>query len=115
MLKSKVMHERREFGRRRATVAAKIRLAGQTVLDCIVLNVSEGGALLDLNAEVNLPPRFMLCIGDGVPLACVTRHRNGARLGVEFVVARAVVAVDPKAVGDLVAYARQVRWGQAAE
>ncbi|MEQ1710027.1 MAG: PilZ domain-containing protein [Hyphomicrobium sp.] len=112
MLRSKHSRDQREFGRRRVTVAAKVRLDDQTTLDCMVLNVSEGGALIEMGAPVELPQRFMLCIDGGMALACEARYRSGSRLGVEFTVARTEPTVDPIAVRDLVAFARQSPWGQ---
>lgn len=114
MLKPQLPYDRREFGRRRATVSARIRLADQTTLEGTVLNVSEGGALLDIPAADRLPPRFRLSVNGGMELSCEIRHRRGTRVGVEFTVAQVVATADSSAARDLVAFARKTPWGQDA-
>lgn len=106
MLKSKSLHDRREFGRRRAAAAATVRLPDQSLLDCKVLNISEGGALLKIDA-VALPLQFTLCTDDGVSLACEVRHRRGALVGVEFIVARTESPLESAAVSVLGVTARR--------
>lgn len=109
MLISKSPHERREFDRRSAAVAAIVRMPDQSELDCKVLNISEGGALLEIDAAAAVPLQFTLCTDDGVLLACEVRHRSGSHVGVEFIVSRIVNPAEPATVTNLRAFARGSR------
>lgn len=78
--------EQRAFGRRATQDHAVVRIAGRPPLRCMIVNISEGGALLDFGGEVWLPFQFRL-IWEGTKREedCETRHQNGGRVGVMFV------------------------------
>jgi hypothetical protein len=53
---------------------------------CTVRNISSGGAAIDLDGRVLLPPSFTLSItSDHVVHRCRTVWRNDRRLGLAFV------------------------------
>ncbi|MEZ5899165.1 MAG: PilZ domain-containing protein [Hyphomicrobiaceae bacterium] len=75
--------ERRAFGRRPTNIQAKLRI-GYRYLDCIIKDLSEGGARLELDANLDLPARFWLA-WDGQPeIVCEVRHQRGTVAGVQF-------------------------------
>ena len=55
-------------------------------IDCVIRNVSEGGALLSLEKPVRLPKLIYLSLGKGAKVVeCEIRWRNSNRLmGVRF-------------------------------
>jgi hypothetical protein len=53
------------------------------VIDCNVVDYSAGGACLELNPRINLPPRFDMLHG-GTKKRCRIVWRAGPRLGVSF-------------------------------
>jgi hypothetical protein len=78
--------ERRQFGRRQTNVHGWIVLDGKRRLPCIVRNVSEGGALLELDVPKSLPFWFNLVVEcKGFEARCEIRHSNETSLGVRFV------------------------------
>lgn len=89
MLKLIQTHDRREFGRRKADVIAWINVRGEPARRCTVLNVSEGGALIEFTGTDRLPDRFNLTLDSGLKLECDVRHRRGSTVGVEFVITEA--------------------------
>ena len=86
MLKSRHSPEKRQFGRRQAFVNAWLHLRGRAPVPCTVVNISEGGALIDLRELVALPYAFILRFDSGTEMACEIRHQRDHRVGVEFVV-----------------------------
>ena len=77
--------DRRQFGRRATVRHAWIIAGAQRRIACVIRNVSEGGALLELDGIASLPARFTLDIeGTGLIVACEARHRGQTSLGVLF-------------------------------
>ncbi len=77
--------DRRQFGRRATVRHAWIIAGAQRRIACVIRNVSEGGALLELDGVATLPGRFSLDIeGSGLIVACEARHRGQVSLGVLF-------------------------------
>lgn len=104
MLKRHNGHEKRQFGRRQTCVNAWIKLRGRAPIPCTVLNISEGGALLEPREPVVLPFRFGLSLdNDGPEIACEVRHQSPNRIGVEFVVAQVPKPVERSGVIELAA------------
>jgi hypothetical protein len=84
------------IGRRAATREGVLRsgkiVIGSSVVDCIVLDVSEKGARVRLGAMMILPETVMLCLRGGVAFNAVTRWARGQEAGLEFVGAPALTA-----------------------
>lgn len=78
--------ERRQFGRRETTLHGWIAVEGRPRIACVVKNVSEGGALLELPVPRGLPFHFNLVIDcKGFQALCEVRHQSETRMGVQFV------------------------------
>jgi hypothetical protein len=52
-------------------------------IDCTVIDLSAGGACLEIYGQVQIPKRFVLFHG-GTKKSCLVMWRNGRRLGVSF-------------------------------
>lgn len=80
-------HDRRQFGRRAATIHAFIELPGRPGLNCIIRDISEGGALIELFECAELPKTFGLRLPkSNILVDCVVARSDGAanRFGVAF-------------------------------
>ena len=80
------MHEKRVFSRRRVARECKVILRNSTALDCLVRDLSNGGANIEFEG---LPPRLpseftlhLLATGANVPVSLV--WQRGVRAGVRF-------------------------------
>lgn len=79
------MSERRGFGRRDVSVAAKLSVPGRGMIPCVVRNISEGGALLVLDGEFKLPAVVRLLIDEqGIDTMCEVRRSGPEGIGVRF-------------------------------
>ncbi len=71
--------------RRRTLIGAKIVLnGGASVMDCIVRDLSDGGARLALDGAITAPSEFRLTLSDGRAFDCLVRWRRVNMLGVRF-------------------------------
>lgn len=78
--------ERRQFGRRRTQMHGWIRVPGRPALPCVVHDISEGGARLEMSDTNGLPFRFRLQIdADGFETDCEIKHQTPTSIGVGFV------------------------------
>lgn len=78
--------ERRAFGRRQTNEQAVIRVSGRPPVRCTIVNISDGGALLDTGIAMYLPFNFRLSWETSRrEEECEVRHTNGSRVGVQFV------------------------------
>ncbi|HEY1474375.1 MAG TPA: PilZ domain-containing protein [Pseudolabrys sp.] len=78
------MLENRRNRRQRILKAGKISF-DHAGFDCIVRNVSETGALLEIESPVGIPNNFILIISkDGVKRSCHVAWRSARRIGVHF-------------------------------
>lgn len=78
-------HEQRQFGRRRTLIHAIVVTPNGGRQSCIVRNVSQGGALLELRDPHKLPVHFKLIVGaDRFEADCELRHRTENATGVLF-------------------------------
>ena len=78
-------HEQRQFGRRRTLIHAIIVTAKGGPQSCIVRNVSQGGALLEVRHPQKLPSHFVLVVAaDRFEADCEIRHRTANAVGVQF-------------------------------
>lgn len=90
--------EKRQFGRRRTSAHGWVRVPGRPPIACIVRNVSDGGALVELEDARSLPYQFRLVVPSlGIDRDCEPRHLRANQLGVEF--RQVEVAVHPAADG----------------
>jgi PilZ domain len=77
--------ERRQFGRRQTCVHATILLRGRPVVPCVMRNISEEGALLEVAHPEWLPVRFRL-IAEALAIDgdCEIVRRTDVAVGVRF-------------------------------
>ena len=79
--------ERRHFGRRQTCVHACISARGRSPIPCVMRDVSEAGALLEVSDPQWLPPRFRLIVeANGFEVDCEIVHRSDNAVGVRFAV-----------------------------
>lgn len=77
--------DRRQFGRRQTYLHARIHARGRPSLPCIMRDISEGGALLQVDHPQWLPSRFRLKIeADGTEVDCEVVRRTEDAVGVRF-------------------------------
>ena len=77
--------DRRAFGRRETHMAASVRLPNHTLYDCVIRDISEGGALLEFPQRIEVSGRLRLRLEAGSQeIICDVRHTRGNRAGVEF-------------------------------
>ena len=78
--------ERRRHERERVLRRARIVYRrGWSSLDCVVLDLSSGGARIRVGGLLGFPERFELRIDGGPVREAVVRHRAAGVSGVEFV------------------------------
>jgi hypothetical protein len=84
--KAEFPHQRRQFGRRDILRAGSVTLPSGATAECRIVNVSEGGALLDFPGGMVPAKPFKLSIeGVTFTLACEPRHYRETSAGVRFV------------------------------
>jgi PilZ domain len=77
--------ERRQFGRRQTRVHASIALRGRPSMLCVMCDVSETGALLEVSHPEWLPTRFRLIVeAFGIESDCEVVRRTATAVGVRF-------------------------------
>ena len=77
--------ERRASVRHRALKEAKVVLHDWSTIDCIVRNLSEGGARLDFSDPIALPDHFeVLFIGTNMLVPADRIWERGVTAGVRF-------------------------------
>jgi hypothetical protein len=77
--------ERRLHGRQLSHIIGFVEVLGRARIACIVLDISDGGALIELRESVHIPPAFGLYIGpSNAPIACRVEHARGYQVGVSF-------------------------------
>ena len=80
------MPEQRMSPRRRVLKGAKIAFeGGSAVIDCLVRNLSETGAALQVESPVGIPAEFELILGNNQAHHCRVVWRKKASIGVKFV------------------------------
>lgn len=76
--------ERRSTLRNRVLMAGTIEF-GADAINCVIRNMSIGGASLDVTSPIDIPDRFSLVFkADGVRIPCHIAWRNEKRIGVAF-------------------------------
>jgi hypothetical protein len=77
--------EARQFGRRQTCWHAVISAPGRSSIACIVRNISEDGALLEVAQASWLPSRFRVIIeANKFEADCEIVHRTDNAVGVRF-------------------------------
>lgn len=77
--------DRRHHQRARVLRRAKIVFnRGYGALDCVLLDLSPGGARLKLHSLFGVPDRFELRIENGPAYAATVRYRETAAAGISF-------------------------------
>jgi hypothetical protein len=78
------MNEMRAAQRNRVLKAGKIEF-GSSVINCMVRNITELGAMIDMTSPIGIPDHFTLALQtDGVRKYCRIVWRNDKRIGVAF-------------------------------
>jgi len=78
------MTEHRASARRRTLKAGTIAFGGGGI-DCLVRNLSDTGACLEVESPVGIPNDFALAIqGDSTRHTCHVAWRSARRIGVHF-------------------------------
>jgi hypothetical protein len=79
------MDERRQFERSDSYKHGRIRFPGMSAtFDCVVKDISAGGAMLLTSSALAIPSEFQLMLEGEQPRHCVVKWRESFRLGVEF-------------------------------
>jgi hypothetical protein len=78
----------RKFQRSKAFLGAKIVFNdSHSTFDCIVKEISAGGALIKIENALSTPESFSLALADGRRFECQIRWRRINSIGVEFLAA----------------------------
>ena len=88
--------ERRAAEREAALIWAKVLFPDRrTRINCVVLNLSEGGVKIQVDPTLQLPNEFVIRFGSGKPdRLCRTVWRIGGDIGAEFISAFSANAND---------------------
>jgi hypothetical protein len=77
---------RRAFGRRNCLKSGRIVLTSGCEIPCLIVNISEGGALLQLKGGACDHDAFSLILEeDNIIVLCEVAHRTNGRIGVRYV------------------------------
>ena len=78
------MNEKRATQRDRVLKAGKIEF-GSSAINCMVRNITELGAMIDVTSPIGIPDRFTLALEtDGLRKYCRLVWWNYKRIGVAF-------------------------------
>ena len=79
------MDNKRKHPRHNVSDVGKIMVSKPfSVVDCVVRDLSEGGACLEVSGKSELPSSFELVFG-GQRLRCTVVWQQGRKMGVSFV------------------------------
>jgi hypothetical protein len=81
---SPLLLERRIAPRRNTTIQATIAFGFSTTIPCIIRNVSETGAKLEVSKVTGIPDRFDLIVPGHRPQPCRVAWRAMKEMGVEY-------------------------------
>ena len=73
------MAERRKLGRSRVLKSAKLVLGRSAIIDCIVRNVTNSGARLQIANTVDLPEEFEMTFDGGYSIRPCRLSRSSSR------------------------------------
>jgi hypothetical protein len=78
--------ERRKSGRSRVLKSAKLVLERSSIIDCVVRNLTNKGARIQIANTVNLPRAFEMTFDGGYSIrSCRLIWRSVTETGIEFV------------------------------
>ena len=77
------MNEKRAAQRNRVLKAGKIEF-GSSAINCMVRNITELGAMIDVTSPIGIPDHFTLALQTGRHKYCRIIWRNDKRIGVAF-------------------------------
>ena len=81
----KPTEEHRNLARRRALKGAHITFKGHgAVIDCVVRNLSDGGACLNVESSIGIPDSFDLVLDHASVRNCRVTWRKATQIGVAF-------------------------------
>ena len=82
-----MMEEKRRALRRRTLKGARVVFNNrQSSIDCVVRNLSDDGARLDLVSSIGVPDRLLLVFDDGCSKrSCEVKWRKAKSIGLLFV------------------------------
>jgi PilZ domain len=82
----KPTQERQNHLRQRVLKRAQIVFKGhEAVIDCVVLNLSDGGACLKVETPIGIPDTFDLMLDHASLHNCRVVWRKATRIGIQFV------------------------------
>jgi hypothetical protein len=77
--------ERQNDVRQRVLKGAQIVFKGhQALIDCVVLNLSDGGACLKVESPIGIPDTFDLMLDHASVRNCRVAWRKATQIGVQF-------------------------------
>jgi hypothetical protein len=77
--------EKRLSPRRNTTIAAAIVFdGGRSRMDCVIRNMSDGGAKLEVASVRNIPDQFELLVPKHRPQPCRVAWRALREIGIQF-------------------------------
>ncbi|MGI8568670.1 MAG: PilZ domain-containing protein [Methylocella sp.] len=77
--------EHRHAARHRALKGARIVFKGRAAtIDCVVRNLSDRGACLNMESPIGIPDSFDLVLDDASVRHCRVTWRKATQIGVEF-------------------------------
>jgi hypothetical protein len=77
--------ERQNDARQRVLKGAQIVFKGhQALIDCVVLNLSDGGACLKVESPIGIPDTFDLMLDHASVRNCRVAWRKATQIGVQF-------------------------------
>ena len=79
------MSEKRQTARRRALKGGAIAFSGGARIDCVIRNLSETGAALEVESPIGIPDNFMLFVNqEETKWSCHVAWRSAKKIGVRF-------------------------------
>jgi hypothetical protein len=79
------MVEHRRSSRRRTIKGGTILFGTTSAIDCVIRNLSETGAALEVESQAGIPDSFTLLIKpERIKRDCQVAWRSGKRIGVRF-------------------------------
>ena len=79
------MNDKRHFERHKTLKGARITFhGGHSSIDCVVRNLSNGGARVMLESSIGIPDEVMLVINDGTQHQARIVRRKINELGLQF-------------------------------
>jgi hypothetical protein len=81
----RLMEERRIAPRRKVLKAGTIAFGRSSVIDCLIRNLSDKGASLEVESQIGIPETFTLVIPhDAIMRVAHVQWRSAKRIGIVF-------------------------------